>query len=773
MKIINRKGEHVRIAYEAVRDRLLSLCSEQDVAELDIDSVVLQTMQGIHEGVTTTELDHMSARICASLQATHYLYGDLAGRILVTDLHKNLKHQLGGGETDPSFATKTMYVWERTPSVLAPDYVEFVRDNADVLESMIRRERDLSFSFFAFKTLERSYLLRVDDKIVETPQDMFMRVAVAIHMKSRHALEAIKDTYELMSEGYFTHATPTLFNAGTRHPQMSSCYLQGTEDSLSSIFKTVGDCAQVSKWAGGIGLHVSNLRSRGSIIKSTSGKSDGIIPLMKVLNEVCRYVNQAGRRKGSIAVYLEPWHADIWEFVELRRNTGAETERARDLFLALWVPDAFMRAVVDDGDWYLMSPDECPGLTETYGEAFDTLYRSYVDVGKYVRKIKAQKLWIHILESQIETGTPYVMYKDHVNRKTNQQNVGTIKSSNLCAEICEYSDAQSYAVCNLASIAVNKFVKTDGTYDHEKLHEVAKVATRNLNKIIDINFYPVDETRKSNMSLRPIGLGIQGLGDTYCLLNLPYASEAAMRLDREIMETIYHGALEASTEISELVGPYDAFDGSPFSQGQLQHDMWAAVHDKPVAQYESGRWDWNRLRARVVKSGTRNSLVTALMPTASTSQILGNCEMFEPFSSNAYRRTTLAGEFMVVNRHLQRKLMDLGLWTDDMKTNLMMADGSVQSIAQVPEDVREVYRTIWEVSQRAVIDHAVARGPFVDQSQSMNLFFAQPNFQRLSSALIYGWKSGLKTAMYYLRSKPATEAQKFAIAPPACETCSA
>ncbi len=1034
MKVINRKGESVDVHFDAIKTRIQALCSEEEARELDIDTVVIQTVQGIHDGITTTELDQLSARVCAGMQATHYLYGDLAGKILVSDLHKNLKYVYADGDrgTEGStFSSRMTNVWRKV-GTLSDAFVKYIVEHGDALDAMLVPARDYTYSYFAFRTLERSYLLRdAEGRLLETPQDMIMRVAVAVHMDFMHvdaAMARIRETYELMSTGMFTHATPTLFNAGTEYENMVSCYLLGTEDSMGGIYKTLADCAQISKWAGGIGVHVSNVRARGAKIKSTNGTADGLVPMLKVYNETARYCNQAGRRKGSIAIYLEPWHADVWEFCELRRNSGAETERARDLFLALWVPDLFMEAVRDDADWHLMTPDVCPGLNELYGDKFKEAYETYVSQGKFVRRIRARDLWYHIMDSQIETGTPYILFKDHVNRKSNHANVGIIKSSNLCvapetqiltadgyrviselkdqeadvwngerfsrvtvrqtgvdqplltvwfsngealdctpyhkfyiqgrdglveakdlqpgmqvrkfampladdsrlcddlvfpeshgrfcaeevrtgakgcavparqklsiklrwleglvdgagiltrdgdiridgsdasrtflhdtkrmmdtvgvdaevldahgvvtlrfcarsvaklaamgfapksscdlsslpeitedtedvaicvtsvddagrradtycfteplaqagvfngirtsqcAEITEYSDSTTYACCNLASIAVNRFVtrSEDGTQqviiDHARLHDVTKVVVRNLDRIIDNNYYPTKEARSSNLALRPVGVGIQGMGDLYCLLGQPYDSEAAVRTDAEVMETIYHAAIEASVEMAQQRGPYPCFRGSPFSCGRLQIDAWP---EKDVLL--SGRYDWDALRQLVRQHGTRNSLLTALMPTASTSQIMGNAECFEPINSNLFKRGTLAGEFLVVNRHLMRQLMDLGLWSAQLKDRLLLSDGSIQSFEDIPEDVRRLYRTVWELPQRSIIDHAAARGPFVDQSQSMNLYFATPNYTRLHSALMYAWQRGLKTGVYYVRSKPAKEAIKFAV----------
>lgn len=684
---------------------------------------------------------------------------------------------------------------------------------------MIDYRRDLQYNYFSVKTMDRSYLQKVDGVSVESPQDMWMRVAVAVHCPRRRlpdddhhgddetgdrtgaadedALHRIRTSYDMMSTGSFTHATPSLFNMGTRNEQGSSCYLLGVDDSLSSIYKCLGDCAQISKWAGGIGVHISNIRASKSLIASTNGMSDGIIPMLRVFNETGRYCNQSGRRKGSIAVYLEPWHADVWEFVELRKNTGAESERARDLFLALWIPDLFMRRVIEDGEWYLMSSSASPGLQDVYGEAFDELYMSYVREGRFVKKVRARGLWMHILGCQMETGTPYVMFKDHVNRKCNQKNLGTIRSSNLCAEITEYSDADNYAVCNLASVAVNRFVLPEaephppsvppeerdaagapsedderwlgnGTLrlrqrdllarlDLGRLHAVARHITFNLNRIIDLNFYPTPETERSNRHARPIGIGVQGFSDLYFALGLKYGSEAALTADAVVMETIYHGALTETVRLAREHGPYAAFAGSPFSRGELQMDLWRRYSpDVPVRL--SGAWDWDALRADLRAYGARNSMLTALMPTASTSQILGNNECFEPVHGNVFKRSTMAGEFKVVNKALMKELMRLGLWTEAVRQRLVNENGSVQNVPGVPQRIKDVYRTVWDVPQRAIIDHAVARAPFVDQSQSMNLFFAPPSSDKLNRALIYAWKMGLKTGMYYHRSRAATEA---------------
>lgn len=759
MKVKNRHGEMIPVSYDAIMHRISRLCSPDELAGVDIDTVVIQTIQGIYDGITTEELDDLSSRICASLQSHHFYYDSIASKILLSNMSKTVSHRFAVA----TFSEKIAFYSRSHAGVLHTDFVEFVRAHAAALDAMVRYERDAQYTYFSVRTLQRSYLMKVDGTCLESPQDMWMRVSVALWMGGGDSAEVrlgkIEQCYTSLSRGLYTHATPTLYNAGMRVQQCSSCYLLGTCDSLDGIFKTLGDCAQISKWAGGIGLHVSNVRAKGSRIRSTDGVSDGLVPMLKVFNECARYCNQSGRRKGSIAVYLEPWHADVWEFVELRRNTGAETERARDLFLALWVPDEFMRRVESDGDWYLMSHDACPGLVDAVGDAFSALYARYVEEGRYVRKMRARVLWQHVLACQLETGTPYVMFKDHVNRKCNQSNVGTIRSSNLCAEITQYSDESQYAVCNLASLSIPRFVDTASQLvRHEALHETTRELVRNLDRIIDINNYPTPETRRSNLSMRPIGIGVQGLGDVYCMLKIPYEDPRSVALDADILETIYHAALTASVELAAEHGPYERFEGSPASQGKLQMDLWGLSDDKL-----SGRYDWSEMRRRVRETGLRHSMLTALMPTASTSQILGNCESFEPFQANVFKRSTMAGEFVVVNRHLMEDLMRSGHWSETIRRELLAHDGSVQKISAVSPELKGVYRTVWEVSQRAVIDHAAARGPFVDQSQSMNLYMASPNSQKLSSALMYAWRCGLKTGIYYLRSQAAVEAIKVGI----------
>ncbi len=1180
MKIRNRDGEECQISYNEIKIRIESLCTPEELKVLDIDRVVIQTINGIYDGITTSELDELSASVCAHLQSVHYMYDTLAGKILASNMHKNIRRLVSRN----TFSGKIEHIEAARPKTFNDRFLEFVRKHSASLDTALDYKRDYNHNYFSTKTLQRAYLMHVDGQVIETAQDMWMRVAVAINCRSSiedssQVMRNICECYDNMSLGYFTHASPTLFNAGTRFEQMSSCYLLGTEDSINGIFKTISDCAMISKWAGGIGVHVSNIRAKGSLIESTNGRSDGIVPMLKVYNETARYCNQSGKRKGSIAIYLEPWHADVWEFLELRQNTGAETERARDLFMALWVPDEFMRRVRDGGDWFLMSPDKCPGLCDVYGKEFEDLYAKYVEEKRYIKKMPARTLWQHILKNLIETGTPYILFKDHVNRRTNHANLGTIRSSNLCvapetrvltsngyrfikelkdqevevwngntwsktiirqtgvdqpllkvafsnneilectpyhkfyvlarsvpadvpsddggweaaggktkvaqgyalrvvracdlkpgmeiqrldapvvvdpnartgfkyaythglfcaegtyegdfdtdmyeprqcafapsedsrvckrhiwqecgcsdlavdeekralatmnpakcqalmavrkprislygekkkllefverrldlepytddahdkittclpfdiapkyfvplgytndiklrwfeglcdgdgtiarnqgyntlqvgsselpflrevrlmlntlgvdpkislsheaseahimpdghggekayprracwrllltsadlvklrtmgfapkrlhmdnipaeapgdrrrhvqivdimdtgrtddtycfneplehrgvfngilsgqcAEICEYSDKDTYAVCNLASIAVNRYLEEDAVtgklrYNHDRLHDIAKQLTRNLNKIIDWNMYPTPETLKSNMSTRPIGIGIQGVGDLFCRLKLAYDDPSAAQLEAEVMETIYHGALEASIELAQIDGPYPAYTGSPFSKGVLQFDMdWPSVHHRS----SESKWNWTELKERLRLHGARNSLLTALMPTASTSQLLGNCEAFEPFHANVFKRTTIAGEFMVINKFLMKDLMDIGVWSDAMREALLRSDGSVQQLPGVPDEIRKVYKTVWEVPQRAVIDHAVCRAPYVDQSQSMNLFFAQPDALKLSSALLYGWSQGLKTGCYYLRSRPATEAIKYGL----------
>ncbi|MFZ9451679.1 MAG: ribonucleoside-diphosphate reductase subunit alpha, partial [Bacteroidia bacterium] len=689
----------------------------------------------------------------ASLTVRHPDYAQLASRIAVSNLHKN---------TIKSFS-KTIeslyhYIDPKTgqkAGLIAEDVFALVMQNAQILDSSIIYDRDFGYDYFGFKTLERSYLLKMNGLVAERPQHMIMRVAVGIH---KDDIESALKTYTLMSERWFTHATPTLFNAGTPKPQMSSCFLlQVKDDSIDGIYDTLKQCAKISQSAGGIGISIHNVRATGSYIKGTNGTSNGIIPMLKVYNETARYVDQGGgKRKGSIAVYLEPWHADIYEFLDIRKNHGKEELRARDLFTALWIPDLFMKRVEAEGDWSLMCPNECPGLSDCHSAAFETLYESYEAEGRYRKKIKARELWAAIIEAQIETGNPYMLFKDAANSKSNQQNLGTIKSSNLCTEIIEYTSADEVAVCNLASIALPRFVdEKTGEFDHNALFDITYQATLNLNKIIDRNYYPIPEARNSNMRHRPIGLGVQGLADAFILMRFPFESEDARRLNSEIFETIYFAALSASKDLAKTDGAYETYAGSPISKGIFQHDMWHVTPSK--------RWEWDILREEILKYGVRNSLLLAPMPTASTSQILGNNECFEPYTSNIYTRRVLSGEFVVVNKHLLRDLVKLGIWNEGLKNKIIASNGSVQHIDEIPDNIKALYKTVWEIKQRTIIDMAADRGAFIDQSQSLNLFIQDANFAKMSSAHFYAWKKGLKTGMYYLRTKAAADAIKFTV----------
>jgi ribonucleoside-diphosphate reductase alpha subunit len=733
------------VKFDKITNRLKKLCYDLPI---DVIVVAQKTIANICNNITTQELDQYSANICAEFGIGDYNYNLLGGRILASNLKKNMTYNNINCFTD--------YI-NKLPNI-DQNYLEFVNNNKDYINNLIVDERDYNIDFFGFKTLEQSYFTKFNNQIIETPQYLWMRLATFIHYKDND-LEAIKETYDLVSQKYFIHATPTLFNSGQKTCQLCSCFLLGTEDSLTTdnqgnfggIYKTLSDCATISKWAGGIGVHVSNIRAKNSLIKSTQGKTLSIVPMLKLYNDTALYVNQGGRRNGSIAIYLEPWHDDIQEFLELKLNTGSEELRTRDLFLALWIPDLFMKQVEKNGEWYTMSPDDCPGLTDVYGEEFENLYWKYVNEGKYRHKYEANKIWQKILTSQIETGVPYICFKDSVNKKSNQKNIGIVKSSNLCSEIMEVSSEKYYAVCNLASIAVNNYVNDNNEYDWNKLHHVAKVVTKNLNKIIDLNFYPTPETEINNKDNRPIGIGIQGFGDLLYKLKIPYESNEALEINKKVMETIYHGAVEASIELAEKHGPYKNFDGSPMSKGIFQFDMWDITPSM----------DWSALKEKVQKVGIRNSLLTALMPTASTSQILGNIESFEPMTSNIYSRKTLAGTFIIINKYLIEDLKKINLWNNDIKNEIISNRGSIQNISNIPNDLKNIYKTIWEIKQRSVIDHSVARGPYVDQSQSMNLYMAQPNFDKLTSALFYGWKNGLKTGCYYLRSLPASQPLQF------------
>jgi ribonucleoside-diphosphate reductase alpha chain len=752
MQVIKRNGRREPVSFDKITARIKKLCYGLDDRYVNHIEISKKVIQGLYDGVTTTELDNLAAETAASMSTTHPDYALLAARIAVSNLHKN---------TNKSFS-KTMkalheYIDPKTgepAGLIGDDTMQIIKKNRQRLDSAIIYDRDFQFDFFGFKTLERSYLLRMDGEVVERPQQMLMRVAVGIHGED---VDAAIETYQLMSEKWFIHATPTLFNAGTPKPQLSSCFLLSmTDDSISGIFETLTRCAKISQSAGGIGLSIHNIRAQGSYIKGTGGTSNGLVPMLKVYNDTARYVDQGGgKRKGAFAVYLEPWHADVFEFLDLKKNHGKEEMRARDLFYAMWIPDLFMERVKEDGEWTLFDPNEAPGLFDVHSGEFEALYHQYEAEGRGRKTIKAQELWFAILESQIETGTPYILYKDAANRKSNQQNLGTIRSSNLCTEILEYTSPDEVAVCNLASLALPKYVREDGTFDFQRLYEVTRVVTRNLNKVIDVNYYPIEEARNSNMRHRPIGLGVQGLADTFILMRHPFDSKEARQLNRDIFETIYFAAVTESVEQAKKHGHYESFPGSPASKGQLQFDLWGVE--------PSDRWDWDSLKAEVVEHGMRNSLLVAPMPTASTSQILGNNECFEPYTSNIYTRRTLSGEFIIVNKHLLRDLVRLGLWNENMRNRLMASNGSIQDFPEIPQEIKDLYKTVWEISQRVIIDMSADRGAFICQSQSLNLFVESATFGKLSSMHFYGWQKGLKTGMYYLRSKAARDAIKFTV----------
>ena len=760
MLVIKRNNECETVSFDKIFNRIDYLKNVENYElsnNLNIHIICKKTIELMVDKIETTTLDKLSADICASMITHHSDYSYLGARILISNLYKNLEIKYN----IKSFLDITENINNIIPNYLEPDYVDFIRHNKHILNNMINKKYDNSIDYFGYKTLERAYLIKnhKTQETLETIQSLWLRISVAIHYRGENSIENIRNTYNMIGQGKFIHATPTLFNAGTRREQMSSCYLLGVNDDLGDIFKMMSDCAKISKYAGGIGVHVSNIRAKGQIIKSTNGKSDGIIPMLGVLNSVGLYVNQSNKRNGSIAIYLEPWHSDIFDFLELRKQGGDEANKCRDLFLALWISDSFMEAVYNNDKWYLMSENECPDLSTTHGEEFNKLYNKYIEEKRYTKEVDAKTLWNKILASHMETGTPYMLYKDSINKRSNQQNLGTIMSSNLCAEIMEYSDDKEYAVCNLASIAVNMYYNKElKTYDYEELHRVAKQATYNLNNIIDINYYPVPETRYSNLKNRPIGVGIQGYADLLALMHIPFESQEAIILSGHILETIYHGCLEMSNELAKKYGTYESYNGSPASKGILQLDMYPE-HKLNL------RIDWTELRNNISQYGLRNSLTTALMPTASTSQILGNNECFEPFTSNLYSRMTLAGNFIIFNKHLQKDLISLGLWDDNMKNRLMASYGSVQDFDDVPQNIKNIYKTVWEIKQKAIIDHAISRSPFVDQSQSMNLFFADPDPVKLTSALMYGWKAGLKTGMYYLRSQPSVNAQQITVEP--------
>lgn len=753
MLVLKRDGHRESVKFDKITARIEKLCYGLDPKFVNPVEVAMKVINGLYDGVSTSELDNLAAEIAATMTTRHPDFAKLAARIAVSNLHK---------VTSKSF-TNTMkrlyqYVDPKTGQnapLISKETWKVIHDNAAELDEAILYDRDFSYDYFGFKTLERSYLMKIDGRIVERPQHLLMRVAVGIHGED---IPAAIETYNLLSEKWFTHATPTLFNAGTPKPQLSSCFLLTMkDDSIDGIYDTLKQTAKISQSAGGIGLSIHNVRAKGSYIKGTGGTSNGIVPMLRNFDMTARYVDQGGgKRKGSFAVYLEPWHADVFDFLELKKNHGKEELRARDLFYAMWIPDLFMKRVESNENWSLFCPNEAPGLAEVYGDEFEKLYEKYESEGRYRRQVKAQDLWFEVLEAQIETGTPYILYKDHANRKSNQKNLGTIKSSNLCTEIIEYTSPDEVAVCNLASLALPKFVTDEGTFDHQKLYEITKVATRNLNKVIDINYYPVEEARRSNMRHRPIGLGVQGLADVFIMLRMPFDSPEARGLNEDIFETIYYAAMEASMEGAKIHGHYETFKGSPVSKGIFQFDMWGV-------EPKSNRWNWEQLKQDVKKFGVRNSLLVAPMPTASTSQILGNNECFEPYTSNVYTRRTLSGDFIVANKHLMKDLISLGLWSETMRQKLISTNGSVQTIAEIPQNIKDIYKTVWEISQKAIIDMSADRGAYICQSQSLNIHLTNPNFGKLTSMHFYAWKKGLKTGMYYLRSTAAADAIQFTL----------
>ncbi|QBM85920.1 ribonucleoside-diphosphate reductase subunit M1 [Metschnikowia aff. pulcherrima] len=755
MFVFKRDGHKEPVRFDKITARIQRLCYGLDTEHVDAVAVTQRVISGVYQGVNTIELDNLAAETAAYMTTIHPDYAILAARIAVLNLHKQTTKQF-------SQVLRILYEYINPKTdvhspMISKETYDIICENADELNSAIVYDRDFNYNYFGFKTLERSYLLKVNGHVAERPQHLLMRVAVGIHGRD---IPRVIETYNMMSQRYFTHGSPTLFNAGTPSPQMSSCFLVAmSDDSIEGIYDTLKTCALISKSAGGIGLHIHNIRSTGAYIAGTNGTSNGIIPMVRVFNNTARYVDQGGnKRPGAFALYLEPWHADIFDFIDIRKNHGKEEIRARDLFPALWIPDLFMKRVEQNGDWTLFSPNEAPGLPEVYGDEFEALYEKYEREGRGRSTVKAQKLWYAILEAQTETGTPFMLYKDACNKKTNQKNLGTIKSSNLCCEIVEYSAPDEVAVCNLASIALPSFVERDATsvwYNFEKLHEVTKVVTRNLNRIIDRNFYPVEEARRSNMRNRPIALGVQGLADAFMTLRLPFDSQAARELNIQIFETIYHAAVESSIELAAEEGPYETYEGSPASKGLLQYDLW----DRKPTEL----WDWDTLKQNLAKHGLRNSLLVAPMPTASTSQILGNNECFEPYTSNIYSRRVLAGEFQIVNSHMLKDLVDLGIWNDSMKNNIISNNGSIQSLPNIPDEIKALYKTVWEISQKHIIDMAADRAAFIDQSQSLNIHIKDPTMGKLTSMHFYGWKKGLKTGMYYLRTQAAAAAIQFTV----------
>ncbi|WP_010231459.1 ribonucleoside-diphosphate reductase subunit alpha [Gillisia marina] len=753
MYVLKRDGHKEPVMFDKITARIRKLC--YGLNELvDPLKVAMRVIEGLYDGVTTSELDNLAAEVSATMTTSHPDYAKLAARISVSNLHKNTKKTFSEVMTDLH-----EYVNPRTGKkapLLADEVQKVIQENKELLDSTIIYNRDFNYDYFGFKTLERSYLLKLNGKIAERPQHMLMRVSIGIHIDD---IAAAIETYDLMSKKFFTHATPTLFNSGTPKPQMSSCFLLTMkDDSIDGIYDTLKQTAKISQSAGGIGLSIHNVRATGSYISGTNGTSNGIVPMLRVFNDTARYVDQGGgKRKGSFAMYVEPWHADIFDFLDLKKNHGKEEMRARDLFYAMWIPDLFMQRVEKDENWTLMCPNECPGLFDIHGEEFEALYHKYEEEGKGRKSIKARELWEKILESQIETGTPYMLYKDAANRKSNQKNLGTIRSSNLCTEIMEYTSPDEVAVCNLASIALPMFIKGN-EFDHKELYKITKRVIKNLNKVIDRNYYPVKEAENSNVRHRPVGLGVQGLADAFIKLRMPFTSDEAKALNQEIFETLYFASVTASMELAIEEGPYSSYEGSPMSKGEFQYNMWG-IKDEDL----SGRWDWAKLRKQVMKNGVRNSLLMAPMPTASTSQILGNNEAFEPYTSNIYTRRVLSGEFIVVNKHLLEDLVERNLWTEDVKNAILRANGSVQGIDIIPQDLKELYKTVWELSMKDIIDMSRQRGYFIDQSQSLNLFMENANNSKLTSMHFYAWKSGLKTGMYYLRTKSAVDAIKFTL----------
>lgn len=780
MEVIKRNGEREKVSLNKITERIKSICTKFKITSIDEVEVAIETITGLTNGITTEELDIYAANKCAEKVSRNYDYAILAAGISVSNLHKSTPE-------DFIEVTNRLYYNKDKQGANCPlitnEYRSFVKKNIETIRNAIDYERDYYFDFFAIKTLERSYLIRLSDKkpincnnnssnkeidirkeigwLVERPQHMFMRVSLAIHLDD---INAAIETYDMMSNRFMVHASPTLYNAGTIHPQLSSCFLLNMDDSIEGIFETITDAAMISKRAGGIGINMSNIRSKGSKIRGTNGNSDGLVRLIKLLNEEARYVNQGGRRKGAFALYIEPWHADVYDFCELRKVQGAEELRARDIFLALWVNDLFMKRVQSNGDWCLMCPDECLGLTETYGEEFEALYIKYENEGRYKKKVKAYHLMMHILGCQTETGMPYMMFKDNVNNKSNQKNVGTIQCSNLCSEIVEYTSKDEIAVCNLASICLPRFVESDKdnkdklSINYTKIYQTAKVLTKNLNKIIDINFYPVDKAKVSNMRHRPIGVGVQGLSDVFMMMDLPYDSDEARDINTRIFETIYFGCLESSMELAKLNGPYETFQGSPFSEGKLQWHLWGLKKEDLLMD-----WDWDKLISDIIKYGTRNSLLTTVMPTATTSQIMGCTEACEPRTTNLYTRSTLAGEYIVVNPFLINKLSKLGLWTDEIREEFIYDNGSIQNIDEIPDEIKAIFETAFEMKSKPIVRQAIGRGPFIDQSQSQNLFSNKPDFNKLYQTHLYSWSNGLKTGMYYLRSQAAVDPIEFGL----------